>query len=64
MIYQYKEKLVVIEKIKNGYLSSAMYGDYKEIYFEPLHIILLANTIFPRKYMSENRLIVCLYVKQ
>jgi len=59
MTYQYKEKLAgmlaAIEETKNGYLSSAMYGEYKEIYFEPPHIIILSNEVCPRQFMSEDR---------
>lgn len=62
LVYQYKEKLAAmlsaIEEIKNGYLSSAMYGDYKEIYFEPPHILIFSNTLCPREYMSEDRWVV------
>lgn len=35
-----------------------MYGDYKEIHFEPPHVLIFSNTMCPREDMSEDRWVV------
>lgn len=59
MVYQYQEKLAglltAIEEIKNGYISSAMYGQYSTLMFDPPHILIFANSLCPTEYLSEDR---------
>ncbi len=43
------------EEIKNGYVSSAMYGKHQELFMEPPHLVLFANMPPPREMMSQDR---------
>lgn len=43
------------EEIKNGYVASAMYGKHQELFMEPPHLVLFANTAPPREMMSQDR---------
>lgn len=45
----------VIEDIKNGYVKSGMYGDSKELFLDPPHILVFTNRECPEEKLSEDR---------
>lgn len=45
----------VIEDIKNGYVKSGMYGESKELFLKPPHILVFTNKICPITLLSEDR---------
>ena len=44
-----------LEEVKNGHVTSIMYGQYKTIFFEPPHVIVFSNERCPKQMMSEDR---------
>jgi len=44
-----------IEEIKNGWVSSAMYGKHQELFMQPPHVIIFSNMSPPRELMSADR---------
>lgn len=58
-MYQWREKLAgiisCVEDLKNGYVTSAMYGDYKCLLQAPPHVIIFSNFLPPTDYLSEDR---------
>lgn len=48
----------VIEDIKNGYVKSGMYGQSKEIFLDPPHIVVLTNRDCPQNLLSEDRWVI------
>lgn len=45
----------VIEDIKNGFVSTCMYGQFKQMLFEPPHIIVFSNKDCPTGKLSRDR---------
>lgn len=45
----------VIEDIKNGFVTTSMYGQYKTLMFEPPHIVVFANAPCPVGLLSKDR---------
>lgn len=45
----------VIEDIKNGFLTTSMYGQFKQILFDPPHVVIFANFDCPRHKLSADR---------
>jgi hypothetical protein len=45
----------VIEDVKNGYVKSGMYGESKELFLKPPHIIVFTNKICPITLLSQDR---------
>jgi hypothetical protein len=45
----------VVEDLKNGHLSSVMYGNYKSLFLEPPHVLVFSNNECPIKLMSADR---------
>lgn len=45
----------VIEDVKNGYVKSGMYGESKELFLKPPHIVVFTNKICPITLLSEDR---------
>lgn len=45
----------VIEDIKNGYIKSGMYGESKQLFIEPPHVVVLTNQSCPIHLLSEDR---------
>lgn len=44
-----------IEEIKNGFVTSAMYGKYSELYMKPPHIFVFSNDPPNLKYLSMDK---------
>lgn len=47
-----------VEDIKNGFVSSSMYGKYQTLMFEPPHIYIFSNDSCPLSTMSRDRWVV------
>jgi len=45
----------VIEDIKNGFVSTSMYGQFKQLLFDPPHIIIFSNKDCPTAKLSRDR---------
>lgn len=45
----------VIEDIKNGFVSSSMYGKFQQLLFEPPHILVFSNKDCPLGKLSKDR---------
>jgi hypothetical protein len=45
----------VVEDLKNGHLSSVMYGNYRSLFLEPPHVLVFSNKECPLKLMSDDR---------
>jgi len=45
----------VIEDIKNGYVKSGMYGESKELFLKPPHILVFTNKVCPITLLSKDR---------
>jgi len=44
-----------LEDIKNGFVSTGMYGKYETLLMEPPHVIVFSNAPCPMSTMSEDR---------
>ncbi len=44
-----------LEEIKNGWVSSAMYGKHQEMFMSPPHVIIFSNMPPPMELMSADR---------
>jgi len=44
-----------IEDIKNGFVTSAMYGKFQQMIFDPPHIVVFSNDPCPVEKMSRDR---------
>jgi len=47
--------LAAIEDIKNGFVTSAMYGKYESLLFEPPHVFVFSNERAPINLLSLDR---------
>jgi len=45
----------VIEDIKNGHVTSNMYGRYKNLIMDPPHIVVFSNRKCPKEDLSPDR---------
>lgn len=45
----------VLEDIKNGFITTSMYGQFKQLLFEPPHVVVLTNNDPPRALLSKDR---------
>lgn len=45
----------VIEDIKNGFITTSMYGQFKQLMFNPPHIVVFSNFACPYKKLSLDR---------
>lgn len=45
----------VIEDIKNGFITTSMYGSFKQLLFDPPHVVIFANFDCPRHKLSADR---------
>lgn len=51
-----RDQLSALEEIKGGFVSSAMFGKLEEIFFDPPHVIIVANWLPPdMNAMSRDR---------
>lgn len=47
--------LSVLEDIKNGCVSSAMYGKYRTLICAPCHVFVFSNTVAPCRMLTRDR---------
>jgi len=50
-----KDLISALEEIKNGWVSSAMYGKYQELMMQPPHVFVISNEYPPVAMMSLDR---------
>lgn len=50
-----KDLISALEEIKNGWVSSAMYGKYQELMMQPPHVFVISNEYPPVQMMSMDR---------
>jgi len=50
-----KDLISALEEIKNGWVSSAMYGKYQELMMAPPHVFVISNEMPPLVMMSMDR---------
>ena len=51
----FRDVMSTIEALKNGFLTSAMYGVVKHMFFSPPHVWVMMNEYPPYFYASEDR---------
>lgn len=51
----FSDLMSALEDLKNGFISTPMYGKCQELYFDPPHVICFSNGPPPREMMSNDR---------
>lgn len=54
-----EDLISTVEDLKTGLISSHMYGKYQNVLFEPPHIIISSNYLFPVDSLSLDRWEIC-----